>query len=324
LLSVRFHQFGEPTDVLRVEEVEAPRPGRGEALLRLTARPINPSDLLTIRRRYGSLPSLPATPGWEGAGVVEAVGAGVKGLCEGQRVIPMGASGTWQQYLAVDAESLLSVPDEVDDLSACQALLNPLAAWAMLHDELTVKKEEWLIQNAAASALGRVVIQLARRAGARTINVVRKREQLDELLSIGADAVICTADETIVDRVKEIVPDGARYALDAVGGQQGWELVRSLRPGGTALLHGSLSHPETMPLNNGLVLTRSLTLRGFWLTEWRNRAPISRQKSALEEILALMARGALALPPVQTFPMAEVVAAVAASDRGEGKVVLVG
>jgi NADPH:quinone reductase-like Zn-dependent oxidoreductase len=135
---------------------------------------------------------------------------------------------------------------------------------------------------------------------------------------------VISADEIVVDRVKEIAPDGACYALDAVGGQQGWELVSSLQPGGVALLHGSLAHPETMPLNNGLVLTRSLTIRGFWLTEWRNRAPIGRQKSALEEILALMASGELVLPPVQTLPIDEVLAAVAVSSLGEGKVVLVG
>jgi NADPH2:quinone reductase len=323
LISVRFERFGEPSEVLRVEEVEKPRPGKGQALVRLTARPINPSDLLTIRGRYGSLPPLPATPGWEGAGVVEEVGAGLKDVPIGQRVIPMAVPGTWQQYLAAHAVGLLAVPDDVDDLSACQAFLNPLTAWAVLHDELRVSEGDWLIQNAAASTLGRIVIQLARQAGARTINVVRRREQVSELYAIGADAVICSTDETIVDRVKEIAPDGPRYALDAVGGEQGWDLVRSLQPGGVALLHGSLSHPETMPLNNGLVLTRSLTLRGFWLTEWRNRAPISRQRSALEDILGLMARGALVLPPVQTFPLEEVLTAVAAASDGERKIVLV-
>src|SRR3712207_9592002 len=97
--SVRFQQFGNPAEVLRVEEVERPEPGAGQVLVRMRARPINPSDLLTVRGLYGSLPRLPATPGLEGMGEVAEVGEGVRHLREGQRVIPLGVAGTWQEYL---------------------------------------------------------------------------------------------------------------------------------------------------------------------------------------------------------------------------------
>src|SRR5215218_5954175 len=97
--SVRFHEFGNPAEVLRVEDVPQPEPGAGQVLVRMRARPINPSDLLTVRGLYGSLPSLPATPGLEGVGEIEAVGEGVKNLSPGQRVIPLAVPGTWQEYL---------------------------------------------------------------------------------------------------------------------------------------------------------------------------------------------------------------------------------
>ena len=101
--SVRFSTFGELAEVLRLEEIEKPTPAKGEVLVRILARPINPSDLLTVRGLYGSLPPLPATPGLEGAGVIESLGDDVQTIQIGQRVIPLGTSGTWQEYLIVKA-----------------------------------------------------------------------------------------------------------------------------------------------------------------------------------------------------------------------------
>src|SRR5436190_24299437 len=91
--SVRFYEFGNPADVLHVEDVAQPEPGANQVLVRLRARSINPSDLLTVRGLYGALPALPATPGLEGMGEVAAVGEGVKTLRPGQRVIPLGVAG---------------------------------------------------------------------------------------------------------------------------------------------------------------------------------------------------------------------------------------
>src|SRR3712207_2810487 len=103
MLSVRFQEFGEPLKALRVEEVPRPSPGPGEVLVRMRARPVNPSDLLTVRGLYGVLPKLPASPGLEGVGEVAAVGEGVGQLSAGRRVIPLGVSGTWQEYLIAPA-----------------------------------------------------------------------------------------------------------------------------------------------------------------------------------------------------------------------------
>src|SRR5947209_17622246 len=126
--SIRFYEFGKPTDVLRVEDVPQPEPAAGQVLVRLRARPINPSDLLTVHGLYGALPTLPATPGLEGMGEVAAVSEGVNNLRVGQRVIPLGVPGTWQEYLLVDRHQLIPVPDEVSDETAAQFVVNPLTA----------------------------------------------------------------------------------------------------------------------------------------------------------------------------------------------------
>ena len=187
--SVRFYEFGNPAEVLRVEDVPQPEPGTNQVLVRVRARSINPSDLATVRGLYGSLPKLPATPGLEGMGEVAAVGDGVRHLRPGQRVIPLGVQGTWQEYILAASAQLIPVPDGVSDQTAAQFVVNPLTAWIMTIEELALKPGEWLLQTAAGSTLGRVVLQIARLRGFKTINVVRRREQVEELKALGADEV---------------------------------------------------------------------------------------------------------------------------------------
>src|SRR5215212_11458521 len=220
--SVRFHEFGNPAEVLRVEDVAKPEPGAGQVLVKMRARAINPSDLLTVRGLYGSLPEPPATPGLEGMGEVAELGEGVTHLRAGQRVIPLGVAGTWQEFVVAPAAQLIPVPDPISDRTAAQFVVNPLTAWIMTVEELALQPGEWLLQTAAGSTLGRVVLQIAKQRGFKTINVVRRREQGEELKALGADEVICTDEEKIAERVKEITgKEGLRKAIDAVGGETG-------------------------------------------------------------------------------------------------------
>ncbi|HEX8494954.1 MAG TPA: zinc-dependent alcohol dehydrogenase family protein [Pyrinomonadaceae bacterium] len=323
--SVRFHEFGNPSERLRVEEVPQPEPGANQVLVKMRARSINPSDLLTVRGLYGALPKLPATPGLEGMGEVAALGDGVKNLSAGQRVIPLGVPGTWQEYLLADSAQLLPVPDSLSDQTAAQFVVNPLTAWIMTIDELQLQPGEWLLQTAAGSTLGRVVLQIARQRGFKTINVVRRREQVEELKALGADEVICTADEDLTERVKEITGRaGLTKAIDAVGGKTGGAVVRSLGRGGVMLVYGLLSM-EPMPVDSGRMIFTSATIRGFWLSEWFQTAPPERQQAITTELLRLMATNEI-VPPVEAeYPLTDVLSAIEHAERPgrSGKVLLV-
>ncbi|HMT21939.1 MAG TPA: zinc-dependent alcohol dehydrogenase family protein, partial [Promineifilum sp.] len=218
--AIRFEQFGPPAEVLHLADVPVPEPGPGQIRLRLTHRPIHPSDLLTVSGEYGSLPQLPATPGFEAVGRVEALGEGTRGPALGARVVPLSPGGTWRESTVVDAAMLVPVPDAVSDGAAAQFVVNPVTAWVMLEEELKLQPGEWLVQTAAGSTLGRLVIQLGRLRGYRTINLVRRPEQVDELLALGADAAFVTGDVDIVERVRELTGGrGAAAAIDAVGGE---------------------------------------------------------------------------------------------------------
>jgi NADPH:quinone reductase len=324
--SVRFYEFGKPADVLRVEDVAQPEPTANQVLVHLRARPINPSDLLTVHGLYGALPELPATPGLEGMGEVAAVGAEVNTVRIGQRVIPLGVPGTWQEYLLIDSRQLIPVPDEVTDETAAQFVVNPLTAWIMTVEELALKPGEWLLQTAAGSTLGRVVLQIAARRGFKTINVVRRRAQVEELKSLGADEVICTEDEDIVERVKTITgAAGLTKAIDAVGGATGAAVARALGREGVMLVYGLLSL-EPMPVDGGRMIFNTTTIRGFWLSQWFRTAPPERQQAITTELLRLMATHEI-VPPVEAkYPLADISAAVAHAERQgrSGKVLLVG
>jgi NADPH:quinone reductase-like Zn-dependent oxidoreductase len=322
--AIRFHRFGPPAEVLQLDELPLPEPGPGQVRLRLTHRAINPSDLLTVSGEYGRLPALPAVAGLEGAGVIDALGEGLGGWQPGMRVVPLGASGTWRDYVLADAARLLPVPDAVSDETAGQFVVNPVSAWVML-DELALRPGDWIVQTAAGSTLGRLLIQMARLRDYRTINLVRRREQVEELRELGGDAVFALDEPDVVDRVRALTDGrGAPAALEAVGGAMGALALRCLRPGGVMLVYGLLSG-EPLPLNNGEMLFRGLTVRGFWLTHWFQRTPPETAAATLGELMRLMADGQLVPPVEATYDLADFRAAVEHAQRPgrRGKVLLV-
>ena len=324
--ALRFHRFGPPAEVLCLEELPVEEPGPGQVRLRLSHRPINPSDLLTIAGQYGRLPRLPAIPGLEGAGRVEALGEGVRGWRVGDRAIPLGAGGTWRASQLVAATGLLPVPDAVDDATAAQFVVNPVTAWVMLEQELALRPGDWVVQTAAGSALGRMVIQLAQLRGYRTINFVRRPEQVAELRALGGDAVFATGEPDIVARVRELTDgQGARGALEAVGGETGALALRCLRPGGVMLVYGLLSG-EPLPLHNGEMLFRGLTVRGYWLSYWFQQTPPAQVATTLQGLMALLADGSLRLAVEATYDLADFRAAVTHAEQPgrQGKILLTG
>src|SRR5687767_4937113 len=326
MLSVRFHDFGNPAEVLRAEQVEQPEPRSDQVLVRLRARSINPSDLLTIRGMYGVLPSLPATPGLEGMGEIVTVGSDVQELTAGQRVVPNGVPGTWQEMTVAKASQLIPIPDDITDQSAAQLVVNPLSAWIMVVEQLAVQPGEWLVQTAASSTLGRIVLQLARMTGFRTINVVRSRERIDELMALGADEVVCTEDGDVTTRIRTIVgTEPVTKAIDAVGGEVGAGVLRALAPGGTMILFGALSR-KPLPVDGTSLIYSAASIQGFWLNRWRRDAPIEQRQRVIRNVVGAMAAGSIVPPVEEEYALADFAAAITHAGRSgrRGKILLIG
>ena len=153
-----YERHGNPAEVLRVESQPWPKPAADEAVVKMRAAPINPADLNAIEGKYPGRREVPAVPGFEGAGVIVELGAGVKGLTNGALVILPHNIGTWREALAVKEVELVAVPEGIEPVHAAMLKINPMTAWRLLHDYVDLKKGDWLIQNAANSAAGRAVI----------------------------------------------------------------------------------------------------------------------------------------------------------------------
>src|SRR5471032_1936799 len=168
-----YETHGNPAEVLRIVDQPWPEPAPDEVIVKVAAAPINPADLNSIEGKYPVRPALPATPGMEGTGVVVELGSAVRNLALGTRVILPHGLGTWREACAVSAEKLVVVPVEIEPVQAAMLKVNPITAWRMLHDFVPLQSGAWLIQNAANSAAGFCVIQIARELGYRTVNIVR-------------------------------------------------------------------------------------------------------------------------------------------------------
>ena len=323
--AVVFERFGDPAEVLQVREVPEPEPGPGQVRVRMLASPIGPADFLTVRGEYGYRPQFPATPGTEGVGIVEA-GRGLLGRMRvGRRVAVLNETGgNWQEKVVVSAMRVVPISERVPDDQAATFFINPATAFIMTRLILKVPPRAWLLQTAAGSALERMVIRLGRHFGFRTINVVRRREEAEELLRAGGDAAIATESESIEDRVRALTDgEGVSFALDAVGGKTGSAVARSLARGGRLLVFGTLAE-EPLSLPSRMLFLGVKRIDGFWLSDWAGRQNVWTMIRLFRRIHELMAKGVLSTDIGPVFPLDDIKAAVrqASMPGRHGKILL--
>lgn len=320
--AIVYRTHGKPEEVLHLEEKPRPRHARDEALVRLLAAPINPADLNQIEGKYPVRFPLPATPGFEGAGVIEAIGAEVKNRAAGTLVILPHDVGTWCEVAVVKADKLTVVPDGIKPEQAAMLKINPITAWRMLHDFVELHPGDWVIQNAANSAAGRAVIAICRELGFRTVNIVRRPELIDELRAEGGDVVLLDNDE-----LREVVAeatDGApiRLALNAVGGESALRLAKIVAPEATIVTFGAMSlQPLRIP--NGLLIFKNLHFTGFWVNKWYKQATAAERAETFARIFDLAQRGLLETKIEHTYSLTDFREAIARAGHGQraGKIV---
>jgi NADPH:quinone reductase len=321
-----FEKFGDPSQVLQVRDVPDPHPGPGEVRVRMILSPLNPSDLMVAEGRYGVLPTLPATPGFEGVGIVDEVGPGLIGRwVQGKRVVAINSlGGNWAEYAVIPARQARPVPHDIPDDQAAAYFVNPATVLAMVRHILAVPKGDWLLQSAAGSTLGRMVIALGKHDGFKTLNVVRRHEAIDELKKLGGDAVISSSDGPIEQQVSQITGGkGVRFAIDPVGGQTGTEVFRSLGENGRLILYGTLS-AQPIEIDPRLVISGPRSVEGFWLGHWMRQRSIPKALLLFREIASLIRQQVLSSEIGRTYPLRDIQAAAreAAMIGRQGKVLL--
>lgn len=328
--SLQFSAPGDPASVLRLTDLPLPQPGPGEVRVRMLASPVNPSDLMYIRGHYTVPPVCPAVPGFEGVGIVEASGGGWRGkLFTGRRVVVLNrAGGNWSEYAIVPDQQIVPVSSGLSDEQAACFFVNPATAWVMTREVLKVPAGAWLLQTAAGSALGRMIIRLGKLCGFRTLNIVRREAQVAELRQLGADAVlVCSSDDAALelpDHIRAAVgSSGLLYAVDAVGGAVGSAVIRSLGPAGRMLAYGTLSG-QPLTFSPRTLMTVGSSVEGFWLGNFVQQRGLLFRLGLVRRLTRLIRSGILSTEIAGSWPLEHAASAIrAAEDSGiQGKCLL--
>jgi trans-2-enoyl-CoA reductase len=317
--AVRYYSTGEPSQVVQVDEIGVGAPGPGQLRVKMLWAPVNPADLNMLEGKYGEARPLPDVPGNEGCGRVVAVGEGVDNSWVGRHVLV--DCEAWREEGNWKIDDLVPVPSSLEARQACVLRVNPPTAWRLLHDFTDLQAGDWIAQNAASSAVGRAVIEIAAHCGWKTLNLVRRPEAADELRSLGADAVLVDG-EGMAEQAADLLGGSKPHlALNAVGGVPATRLAGLLAPGGTLVTFGAMSK-EALKIPNGFLIFRDLRFRGFWLTRWLRAVARGEREAMFGEIFRLAAAGCFAPRVVAEFPLAEVSAALVRAAEGGGKVLL--
>jgi len=322
---VNIERFGHPAEVVSSAERPLPEPGPGEVRVRMTLAPIHNHDLAIVRGVYGYRPALPAVPGTEALGRVDALGEGVTHLKPGQRVATASTNGTWAEYFIASAAKLVPVPDALPDEAACQLLAMPLSALMLLED-LKLEPGQWMVQNAANGAVGKTLATLAQLRGIDVVNLVRRDAALADLEAAGLTRGISTEQAGWQKQVTELT-GGAPIlrAVESIGGEAAQQLMSVLGENGELVSFGSLTFKPLVIGAENLIFKQTV-VKGYWASKRLAATPPKELARMIGELAGLAASGALRLPVDAVFGLDQAAEAMSTAERTgrSGKVLLRG
>jgi len=320
---VLIDQYGNPWDVARCAEVpDVGEPAADEVVFDVLAFPINPADMWFCKGSYRLKPPLPATPGAECVGRVTAVGSAVQHVRTGDLVINLQREN-WTQKRRVKGDDAIPLPAGIDLRQAAMVRINPPTARLMLSDFVDLAGGEWVIQNVANSAVGRLLIVQAHQRGLRTVNVVRRAELAEELKALGADVVLADGDD-LAERVAGATGNATiRLGVEAVGGAATGRIVDCVTTEGTVVHYGSMSGEDPRVGRSNLIY-RGIKLTGFMLGRGLAKRDPAKIRKIYAELAAQVVAGTLYAPVDTVYPIEKIKEALAHADKGgrNGKILV--
>lgn len=319
---------GGPED-LQVVELPMEAPGPGQLRVRVRATGVGSTDFFILAGKYSYAPKVPLVPGYEVAGVVDAIGAGVTGFAVGQRVAALTVYGGFAEMLMREAEHFIPIPDAVSDRDAAAVILNYVTAWQMIHRVAKVQPGQTALVTGAAGGVGTAALQLLRLAGLKTYGAASAAKHAT-LRSLGAIPIESRAEP--VDRlIRALEPSGVDYAFDAIGGASIGPCIGALRRGGTLVGFGFMGAAPTRLAQVAMFANIFIgsRLRGrvgkFYGITMLYRKDPKPLREDLPKIFALVAEKKIDPMVTRTFPLLEARQALELLAGGsvEGKIVLI-
>lgn len=315
-------------DALQWKELPTPEPGAGQVLIRIEAASLNFPDLLIVQNKYQMKPPLPFVPGSEYAGVVEAVGDGVKHLKPGQRVACLSGTGGFGTHTLAPAALCMPLPEGFPAVDAAAFIMIYATSYHALMDRAQLKAGETVLILGAAGGVGTAAIQIAKAAGARVIAAASSDEKCALCTALGADATINYAQHgplsSLRDEIKRLTDGkGPDVIYDPVGGDFAEPAFRSIAWRGRYLVVGFASGPiPSLPLN--LALLKGASIVGVFWGDFAKREP-QANAAMMQALAGMYAKGQVKPVIDQTLPMAELhkAYAIMGSRSVKGKLVLV-
>jgi NADPH:quinone reductase-like Zn-dependent oxidoreductase len=320
---VLIDSYGTPWEVARCAEVaDVGAPAADEVVFDVLAFPINPADMWFCRGSYRLKPPLPATPGAECVGRVTAVGASVKHVKPGDLVINLQREN-WAEQRKVKGDDAIPLPAGIDLKQAAMVRINPPTAQLMLSDFVELKGGDWVIQNVANSAVGRLLIVLAHQRGLRTVNVVRRSELAAELKQLGADLVIVDGHDLAARVASETGQARIMLGVEAIGGGATGRLAECVATDGTVVHYGSMSGEDPVVGRSNFIY-RGVRLTGFMLGRGLAKRSPQKIRDMYADLAQQVMAGKLSAPVDTVYPIERIKDALRHADQGgrNGKILV--
>ncbi len=307
----------EPGAQPTVATIPVPQPGAGEVLVKMYVSPINPSDLAFLAGGYGIKKPFPAVPGFEGSGTVVAAGNGILPKIWLGKKVACAASpklnGCWAEYMVTTASSCVPISKKVSLEQGSMMFVNPMTALAFFDVYNTMpnpsKKLRGIINTAAASALGRMIIQLGKQKGIPVISVVRRHEQVEMLKSAGAEFIVNSSDPYFELKLKELAHQlNSTILFDAVGGKLPQQLLSAAPKGSILFIYGRLS-ADACEISPGELIFTGNQIQGFWLTNWLHEKGLFKTILTIRKVQSLIGNE-LGTTIHQKFPPEKILEAI--------------
>uniref|UniRef100_A0A5S6QY26 Enoyl-[acyl-carrier-protein] reductase, mitochondrial n=1 Tax=Trichuris muris TaxID=70415 RepID=A0A5S6QY26_TRIMR len=323
---IEYTEWGDPLTVLKFATRDVPSPKADEVRYKFLASAINPADINTIQGVYPIRPEVPAVAGMEGVMRIEEVGANVKDLKVGDKVIPRSAIfGAWRSAGVTTPDQLIKVSSELDDVQAATITVNPSTAYRMLKDYVDLQPGDVILQNGANSAVGQLVIQLCSEFKVTSVNLIRDGKQDEKetklyLEELGADFVFTQSEFKKEGRTlfkgKLTAP---KLALNCVSGPDTIFMAGVLAPKGKMVTYGGMSK-QPLQVPTGPFIFKGIELHGYWLTIW-NEQPENQMERlrTLDYLTGLLTKHKLKMPKFEPVLIKDYRKAVEATLHGHGR-----